>query len=42
MLDKRTFKKNFFTVIATTSCFVLILKQGMLNISGGTALPNLF
>jgi hypothetical protein len=29
-------------VIAITSCFVLILKKGMLNIRGGTAPLNLF
>jgi hypothetical protein len=28
--------------IAIISCFLLILKQGMLNIRGGTPPPNLF
>jgi hypothetical protein len=41
MLGKRKLKINYI-VIAVNSCFVLILKQGMLNIRGGTAPPYLF
>jgi hypothetical protein len=46
MLDKRKLKikikKKNCIVIATTSCLVLVLKQGMFNIRRGTALPDLF
>jgi hypothetical protein len=46
MLDKQKLKikikKKNYIVIAIISCFVLILKQGMLNIRGGTAPPYLF
>jgi uncharacterized membrane protein len=43
MLGKRKLRfKNNVILIAITSCFVLILKQGMLNIRGDTAPPNLF
>jgi hypothetical protein len=38
MLDKRKFEKKIYIVIAITSCFVLILKQGMLNIRGELSL----
>jgi hypothetical protein len=45
MLDKRKLKiklKKNYIVIVITICFVLILKQSVLNIRGGTATPYLF